>query len=274
MSFIELEKIFNRSFLLGYSKKRFLFLFPVLFISGLSVILCRALAIKATGWVLLSLSFVPFFLCGAALFAVGIILSRFYYLERKWYAISLKQVIADTWHVLIAIPYLTVPLLLIYLIVWSLMGFFYLLHEAPLLGDFFGVIFSFGPFLLTVVSLLLCILHICLLFFLTPLIAFKKVRLAEIPKRLLEHFAISPFINLLFLLIALSPAILVTGVLMLSASLTGATFAVTPNSFALIMQWFIIMIPFSALLTPAIVFFFNFASESFFYLQKNRIRAA
>lgn len=229
---------------------------------------------NASGWVLLSLSFVPFFLCGAALFAVGVVLSRFYYLEKKWYAISLKQVISDTWHVLIAIPYLTIPLLLIFLIVWSLMGFFYLLHEAPILGDFFGVIFSFGPFILTVVSLLLCLLHVGLLFFLTPIIAFKKMRLVEIPKKLIEHFVISPFLNLLFLFIALIPVLTVTGLLMLSASLTGATFAVKPNSFALIMQWFIIMIPFSALLTPTIVFFFNFSSESFFYLQKHRVKAS
>ncbi|MES2123025.1 MAG: hypothetical protein V4492_09700, partial [Chlamydiota bacterium] len=37
---------------------------------------------------------------------------------------------------------------------------------------------------------------------------------------------------------------------------------------ALSLQWFFIMLPFSALLTPALIFFFNFAAESHVLMLK------
>lgn len=77
-----------------------------------------------------------------------------------------------------------------------------------------------------------------------------------------------PFIHLKLLVIGLLPLVLIIGLLTFSAALTGMALFVMERTWAISLQWFFIMIPFAALLTPALVFFFNFAAESFVLLQK------
>jgi hypothetical protein len=64
------------------------------------------------------------------------------------------------------------------------------------------------------------------------------------------------------------PLIVMVAFLVSAATLTGMALFVMERTWAISLQWFFIMIPFAALLTPAVIFFFNFAAESFVLLQR------
>ena len=52
MVFEDLELIFNRALKFSFSKKKLLFMFPVLVVCGLMLVFCRALAVNAGQWVI------------------------------------------------------------------------------------------------------------------------------------------------------------------------------------------------------------------------------
>jgi hypothetical protein len=75
-------------------------------------------------------------------------------------------------------------------------------------------------------------------------------------------------VHLKLLVMGLLPLVVIVGFLTMAATLTGMALFVMERTWAISLQWFIIMIPFAAILTPALVFFFNFAAESFVLLQR------
>lgn len=248
-------------------------MFPILFICGIMIVFCRALAINAGQWVVLSLTFLPVFLSSGLLLAAGVVLTRIYSREVKMLPISLKKILVGSWELLIGVSYLTLPLLIAYLLLWMLMGIFYLLKEVPALGDFLGVILAFGPFLLVLGSLVLSFFNLVILFFATPHIALeseKKFRLAE---NIYKHVTSSIFTNLILFLTGLIPLIVVVGVLSLAAFMTGVNFFIHTETLAIALQWFFIMIPFCALVCPSVLFFFNMASECHHLMQKKYVHA-
>jgi len=268
MTFQEIEFIFNRALRFSFSKKKFLFMFPVLVICGLMLVFCRALAVNAGQWVVLSLTFLPIFLSSGLLLAAGVVLARIYHHEVKMIPLSFKKILSQSWELLIGVSYLTFPLLLAYLFLWMVMGVFYLLKEIPALGDVLGVIFAFGPFLLVLGSLILSFFNFFLLFFATPHIALKSRLRLKLAEEVYFRFKENLFSNLALFLLGLIPLLLAVGVLSLAAFLTGVNFFVKAETLTIALQWFFVMIPFCGLLTPGILFFFNFAVESYAIMQK------
>ncbi|MCP5506000.1 MAG: hypothetical protein H7A38_03855 [Chlamydiales bacterium] len=268
MTFEELEHIFNRALRFSFSKKKLLFMFPVLVICGLMLVFCRALAVGSGQWVVLSLTFLPIFLSSGLLLAAGVVLARVYHHEVKMIPLSFKKILAQSWELLIGVSYLTLPLLLAYLFLWMLMGVFYLLKEIPALGDVLGVILSFGPFLLVLGSLLLSFFNFLLLFFATPHIALKSKLKLKLAEEIYSRFRENLFSNIALFVMGLIPLLLGVGILSLAAFLTGVNFFIKTETLAVALQWFFVMIPFCAMLTPGILFFFNFAVESYALLQK------
>lgn len=268
MTFEELEHIFNRALRFSFSKKKLLFMFPVLVICGLMLVFCRALAVGAGQWVVLSLTFLPIFLSSGLLLAAGVVLARVYHHEVKMIPLSFKKILAQSWELLIGVSYLTLPLLLAYLFLWMLMGVFYLLKEIPALGDVLGVILSFGPFLLVLGSLLLSFFNFLLLFFATPHIALKSKLKLKLAEEIYSRFRENLFSNITLFVMGLIPLLLGVAILSLAAFLTGVNFFMKTETLAVALQWFFVMIPFCAMLTPGILFFFNFAVESYALLQK------
>jgi len=268
MTWQEIEQIFNRAFSLSFSRKKLLFVFPILLVCGLLIVFCRAVGVNAGQWIIYSLTFLPIFLCSGVLLAMGVLLARIYHDELKGYKVSYKEILGQMWELLLGVSYLTLPLLLAYLFLWMLMGIFYLLHEIPALGNVLGVIFAFGPFLLVLGSLLLSFCNFLILFFATPHISLKahmKLKLAEdIVGRLRRNL----FSNLILFILGLIPLLLIVGVLCLAAFLTGVSFSIQTETLAIALQWFFIMIPFCAILAPGIVFFFNFSVESYLLMTK------
>lgn len=274
MTFEEIEHIFNRALRFSFSKKKLLFMFPVLVICGLMLVFCRALAVGAGQWVVLSLTFLPIFLSSGLLLAAGVVLARVYHHEVKMIPLSYKKILAESWELLIGVSYLTLPLLLAYLFLWMLMGIFYLLKEIPALGDVLGVILSFGPFLLVLGSLLLSFFNLFLLFFATPHIALKSRLKLKLAEEIYSRFKENLFSNIALFVVGLIPLLLGVGILSLAAFLTGMNFFIKTETLAVALQWFFVMIPFCAMLAPGILFFFNFAVESYALIQKkHRISA-
>lgn len=271
MTFSEIEQIFNRAFVHAFSRKKLIFMFPVLTLCGLFVVFCRALSSQAGEWVVLSLNFLPFFLCSGLLLAAGVVLTRIYHNELKGLKVSFRKILGQSWDLLVGVSYLSLPLILIYLLLWMMIGVFYFIKELPAIGEFLNVILAFGPFVLVLGALTLCVFSLMLLFFVTPHVAFTGSAKEQVAKAVIKHFMGSVFSNVILFIIALVPIAFVVGLLSLAASLTGATFMVSGNDLAIAMQWFFIMIPFCAVLAPCVIFFFNFAVESYAFLHKKVI---
>lgn len=268
MKFEDVEHIFNRALKFSFSRKKMLFLFPVLVICGLMLVFCRALAVSAGQWVVLSLTFLPVFLSSGLLLSAGVVLARVYHHEVKMIPLSFKKILSQSWELLIGVSYLTLPLMLVYLFLWMLMGIFYLLKEIPALGDVLGVILAFGPFLLVLGSLVLSFFNLFILFFATPHIALNSRLKLKLAEDVYRRFSQNLFSNLILFLLGIVPLLLIVGILSLAAFLTGVNFFMKTETLAIALQWFFIMIPFCAILTPGILFFFNFAVESYALMQK------
>lgn len=266
MQYSDVQKIFNRAFLLTLSRKKILFSFFVLLFCGLVIVFCRGLATQAGDWAKISLVFLPIFICTSLLLAMGIILIRLYHDDIKTGTSSFKKVFANSWELLIGTAYLTLPLILLYLLLWILLGIFFLLREVPSLGASIGVLLAFAPFLLILGSLVLAFCNLLILFFATPAIALGEAR------KVLPHLQVrikkDVLGNLILFKLSLLPALFVTLFLVLAAIITDVSYLPGETTLQIVMQWFFIMIPFALILSPTVIFFFHFAAESHVLLRK------
>lgn len=273
MVFKDIQRVFNRALSLTFSKKKLLMVSIILILCGVMVVFFRGMAINAGEWILMSLTFLPFFLCAGVLLSTGIVLVRIYHDEIKGKPISYREILGKSWEVVIGASYFTIPIILSYLLLWMLLGIFVLLNAIPVIGDFFGVILAFGPFLLNLGSLVLCLLNAALLFFMTPVIALKGLNRIQVAQILANRLKRDPFSNILLSFMAALPLIFLLGLLILAAFMTGSICYSCENPLNNVLQWFFIMIPFAVLLSPAVVFFFNFAAEAHVLLQRQQVTA-
>lgn len=268
MTLSDIQYSFNRSALFTLERSKWLFTFLVLALCGLFVVFCRGLATNANPWVMMSLTFLPVFLCFGILLALGVVLIRGYHDEVKKKTVNYQTIFAKSWETILGAAYFTVPIILIYLMLWMLLGIFFLLQNIPAVGEFFSVILAFAPFLLNMATLILCIFVIAVLFFVTPIIALKGMNRVLISQLIARRFKMDLFSNLLLFAIGILPLLIVFGFLLLSAVLTGTICVHCDDALHNVLQWFFIMIPFAALLSPALIFFFNFAGEAHVLMQK------
>ncbi len=265
---LETEAIFNRALKYSYTRKKFFLLFPALVVCGILVVVCHTFWLGANPWVRASLAFVPAFLCAGILMTVGVPLIRLYHDEIKEKKLSVNNTLRQSWKLMGGIASLIVPILTAYLVLWFVLGLFYLLKHIPSVGETLGMVLSFGPFLLILGSFFLSLVNLLLLFFMPPVVALKSTVKWELAEEVLLKICHQPFIHLKLLVMGLLPLIIIVGILISAATMTGMALFVMERTWAISLQWFFIMIPFAALLTPALVFFFNFAAESFVLLQK------
>jgi len=270
MDFHSLSFIFNRSLVHIFSKKKCLIVFCILALSGLLVVFFRGLAFNAGEWVKLSLTFLPIFLCTGILLSMGIYLIRIYHDEVKNREVRFLQTLSKSWEIIIGSSYFTIPIILSYLVLWICLGIFVLLSEIPMFGGFFNVILSFAPFLIHLASLVLCILSVAILFVIAPIVALKGLNREIVFQSTLRRLEYNPFANIFLGVLALIPSLFIVGLLMLAAKLTGSICLECNNTLQVVLKWFFIMVPFTACLTPGVIFFFNFAAESHVMLQKEQ----
>jgi hypothetical protein len=268
MDFQAFSFIFNRALAFTFSRKKLLFVFCILALSGLLVVFFRGLALHAGQWVQLSLTFLPIFICTGILLSMGILLIRIYHDEIKQKEVNYWNTLSRSWEVVIGASYFAIPIIFSYLLLWMLLGIFVLLSEIPAVGEFFSAVLSFAPFIINLGTLVLCLLSLAILFFVAPLIALKGLEGAAIFHLAVKRFEKNPFANFILILIALLPLALIITLLTLAAFLTGTLCLDGHTSLQTILKWFFIMVPFTAFLTPAVIFFFNFAAEAHVLMHK------
>ncbi len=261
----DFEQAFNRALFFSMRRKKILFILPILILCGVLVVISHSLWVGSNPWVRSSLAFIPGFLCVTLFLASAIPLIRMYHDEVKQKPYTVNKTLKLSWKLMAGIGSLIVPILTAYLVLWFILGIFYLLKNIPAMGGILGGFLSFGPFLLIAGSILLFAISLVLMFFLSPVVALKSKMSWELAESVLKRFSKEPFLHFILLLLGVLPLAIVVGFLILSATLTGMTYFVTES---IGLQWFMIMIPFAALLSPVIIFFFNFAGESFVILQK------
>jgi hypothetical protein len=239
----------------------------VLALCGLLVVFFRGLAINASEWMIMSLTFLPFFLCTGVLMSMGIFLTRVYHNEIKDKDVKYADILGKSWDVIIGASYFSIPLVMSYLVLWILLGIFVMLGSIPFVGNIFNVILAFAPFLLNVGSLALCLLSLSMLFMITPIIALKGSNRILVTQTIIQRVKNDLFTNVLLAIIAIFPLLIFVGIMVLAAFMTGKVCYVCTNPLQHVLQWFFIMIPFTILLSPVVVFYFNFAAESHVLLK-------
>lgn len=276
MTWKEVEWMFNRALKSTFSRKKLLFSAPILIFCGLIIVCFRTLASKAGDWIGFSMTFLPIFFCLAILLAMGLVLIRIYHHEVKELPVSYKRTFSHSKELMIEITYLSIPIILSYLILWTVLGIFYLLKEIPMIGEILGIILSFGPFLLLMGSFVLSLLSVFLLFFVTPAMALSTPAIPTgewglqfaMLQGVLKRLKANPFSNIVLMLLGLFPLGVVTTLMTIAAIVTGKSYVAAESSLGIGMQWFFIMLPFSTLLAPAIIFFFSFAAEAHVLMLK------
>lgn len=269
MTLNDIRFIFNRALSKSFNLRKNLVVFAFLALCGVLVVFFRGLSVNAGQWLLMSLAFLPIFLCSGVLLSLGIFLIRIYHDEIKKKERSYRDVLSKSWDVILGSSYFSIPFILCYLFLWMLLGVFFLFKEIPGLGQVVTVILAFGPFLINLGSLLLCVLTLAMLFFLAPVIALRGLNRIQISQTLVARFRKDVFSNVFLGLIGSIPLFFVVALLSLAAFLTGSICYNCDHPIYSVLQWFFIMIPFTALLSPAIVFFFNFAAEAHVLTQKS-----
>ncbi|KAF3363075.1 Uncharacterized protein PHSC3_000260 [Chlamydiales bacterium STE3] len=263
MNLSNIQFIFNRAFAKSFSFKKNLLTFAVLALFGVFIVFCQGLRLNANNnWIATSLVFLPIFLCSGVLLATGIILIRLYHDEVKNKEISYSGLIGKSWEIVLGASYFSIPIILIYLLLWMLLGIFILLEEIPGIGGFFSAILSFAPFLLNLATLVLCVLVIGLLFFVTPIVALKGLSRSNVTNSLIKRMKGDVFANVFLFVIGIAPLVAAFFLLFSAAYLTKHFCEPCGHPVQVTLQLFFIMIPFAAILSPSVVFFFNFAVES------------
>lgn len=268
MNLEDFQSQFQKAWL-SIDKKKSIFVFFSLCLCGLVIVFSRVISLTSGPWVKLSLSFAPIFLIGGLLFALGIIITQAYTYAQKGKKVSYLQIAFGSWKTLVAVTYITLPMLLLCLLSWLVLGVFFLLKEIPAVGDMVSVFLSFAPFVLILLSLFLIFFNVMLLFFLTPPLSEKKELDLSIWKETFQKILYNPLVSLLSLFVACLPLAFVLTFLVLAAVLTQKSYLPSVDPLLIGMKWFFLMLPFNALLTPVIIFFFNFAAEFHSYSNEN-----
>lgn len=268
MALSHLELMFTRAWRFSFSKQKFFMLFPFLAVSGLLVVLCRTLGFLSGDWIKISLGFLPVFLISAVLLCAGILLTRSYHDEIKGLPVKWIRIIRTSSSLMVFATHIFVPVVLGYFLLWMAMGIFYLLKAIPHMGDILGALFSFGPFLLVVISLLMSLGCLVLLFLAAPALALKSWNEWNLFEHLLERLKGRILLHLGLFFLALLPVLVAVGLLVLGAYLTDRQYLDSQHLLTISLQWLFLMIPFAAILAPVVTFFFNFSAEAFVYVSK------
>ena len=266
MTWNDIEFSFNRALRLSFSIKKLLFVFVVLWCCGFGLLLCRSFGLQTQDWLMLNWNFLPFFAIAILGLSLGVLLVRLYNDEIKERKMDYRKTFSLSKRVMVEIAYLGMPLIIGYLILWTILGLFYLIKELPKVGWALGVFLSFGPFLLFLSMVCLFVLFLILFFFLTPFVALRDCLPKEWIKCMLSRMSHSLLTNFILFIISVIPVGCILGLLVISLDMTHAFYLSSANPLDLVL----IMLPVSVLLAPGVVFFFHFAAESHILMIQKR----
>ncbi|MCP5470237.1 MAG: hypothetical protein H7A36_07035 [Chlamydiales bacterium] len=265
MTLEKFSALFNRAFRYAYSRKKSYFLFTVLSCVGLLFLFFQGVSLSQEAWLQNSLLFIPLFFGMGAVLAAQVLLSKFYKKEIEGETPTFRRTLFESGEAMLKISYLTIPLLLLYLLFWVFSSLFLLLHTIPFLGPFLTVVLAFVPFMLNLLSVVLVLITLMISFFIAPQIALEG---ALDRRALVMRLRSDVFLNLLFFLVPAAVVLFTYKVLFIAVRLTLGGAVLEGASLEAMLQAFFIMLPFLAVMTPVVNFFFNFAVEGYIVLQE------
>jgi hypothetical protein len=268
MTLDEIRFIFNRALILTFSWMKLLIAFAVMALGGVFVVFFHGLSIESSQWLSMSLTFNPVFFCAGAILSAGLLLIRLYHDEVKDKELNFMKTLTNSWETMMAATYFSIPIILSYLLLWMILGVFVLLSTLPGIGKVFNTVLIFAPFLINLGTLCLVLLSLVVLFFVSPILALKGHNRLQVSQTLVQRFNRDIFSNLLLLAIGSIPLLLILGILLFTAFLTEPLCDDCVGPVHNVLLWFFMMIPFTAILAPGLVFFFNFAAESHVLMMK------
>jgi len=260
MKINDLAQIFNRSFQRVFDIQKFFPIFIALIFSGLFFLFFQGMAKDISNWLKLLVLCLPFFVMVALVMTAGAMTTKVYAQQREEKVISMKEILFSSRKQIQRASYCALILFSSFLASWILLGIFISIKSIPYLGPFLGVILAFIPFLLNLCILLLFFAALLVLFFCTPLITFEeKVNKETIKARLQTDL----FTHLLFIIIASLPLWIVWMFVYKALLLTFSVYSFGDYDVEKVLQSLFILIPFSAVLTFPLIFFFNLAQEAY-----------
>lgn len=258
-----IEKSFNKALQTAVSKKKFYFTAPCVVLCGVFFVFCQTIALTCGPWMQLFLMFFPFFLAFGVLLVVGVVLSKSYASEIQNKEHSFKKIVYQSYQMLLNISYLALPFIIAYMCLWIVLGVFFLLKSIPILGNIIGPLLAFIPFLIMLIVILLVLSCLFFLFFATPSAALKTGLKMELFKSTIAKLKKSFFSDFISLCAGLLPFAVSFLLLNFAKLLVSRTFLLPKSEVVFAFESFFVMIPFCILITPSVVFFFNFSAECF-----------
>lgn len=263
INFENLQTYFYRAFNHIFVVEKLLVAFFSLAACGLTYVFFKSAAMQNDLWAAIGLEFIGALACVAWLLVCGVFLVRLYHNEIKGRESSYKEVLMESWHVFGIALCCVVPLMLGFVILWFGLGAFLLIGQIPYIGQFLLVILAWAPFLIYFAMLLLIIIAVALLFVGGPALALKNANPYAIGEITLKRFLARPFYYVLMSLVAILPLVFISCLLTAAACttlyLTAYDLSLVSYSILLIM----IALPACLILAPFVVFFFNFATETY-----------
>ena len=271
----ELKGVFQRALAASLSMRKAQIAFGGLTLCGLLDICMHGTALQSSAWTRQSLGFVTVLLTIGLLMPLGVILVRAYYNEVKGQAVDFWAVTKESADILLGTSYFSVPPVLAYVVLWMGLGIFQLIASIPALGAVLATLLAFVPFFLYLGALALCLAAVAGLFFIIPSVALGGAGQWKAVQEAWKRLERDPFTQVGLFALAVLPVAGCLALLLVAAKMT-LTMAVwtSSNPIFSLAHGFFVMIPFMALLAPAVTFFFNFATEAFVLAERESKKEA
>ncbi len=271
MNFETLEAMCSRAVAHTFNWTKFAVTTAALLVCSVILVFFKSLCLSASLWVTLCLSYLPFFISCGILMALGVIVIRAYHDEIKGRSYSYAALIASSWETLLTAAFSFFPVILVYIVLWLVLGIFLALREIPLIGDFFSTFFVIGPFFLLCASSLLVIGSFFFVFSAAPLLSLRSVSKEQFLPHVVRLFRECLFQRICFLILALLPCIAIGLLVWFCISLTTALYFVQESHMQLVLQWAFLMLPVAAFFAFPVIFFFHMSAEAHISIQKKSI---
>lgn len=259
----EIEHRCNRALRYCLSKLKFFSVFFILLGSSFVWIFFNSLSTHLDEKMVISLAFIAALFIFGMMLSMGVFLIRIYYHEVKQLKIQCIKIIQDSWQMMIKAFYLGSLTIFVYVALWMALFLGFFVSQIPNIGSFF----IFAPYLLLFLSLMLLVGNGLFLFFITPIIALSKGKqfISESIKRMKYNY----FYNVFSFIIGVFPLGIITGLLYITKILLRAFETPLMNPFSEAVRSVFLFAPICAILTPFVIFFFNFSAEMYQLYRKS-----
>jgi len=261
MEILELPKLYRHAYLNTLSRQRCLWTTAIIALSQVPILFSFALGAAAPLWTDIGIKFSALYLSFGILLSFGIFLMRLYRSKQEFTMISYRDFGMGFWKAWLHACHLIIPILLLGMMLWVILGIFALIQEIPYAGPYLATFLSPGAFLATLSLLLLLVACGLLLYFATPFIALKGTYDLNVIKQSLLQHAKTPLTSLAFFAIACLP-VTILGIFAYAAHVLTSKLLCPPSTTCETLQWLFLILPTSLFLSPGILFFFNFAYEA------------